>query len=83
MQCPLALAEMSLPYVVKATREGWDMASTLETRATWRWNNNVPFLHTLVIILWSLLDFRPAKFPMTKWMRFNVRTTEDFFSVPR
>jgi len=59
------------------------MASTLETRAHMALEQQCAVSahighHSLVAA-----DFRPAKFPMTTWMRFNVRTTEDFFSVPQ
>jgi hypothetical protein len=41
------------------------------------------FLHTPIFIPWSLLDYNSAKFPMTKWMRFDIRTAKVLFFVPR
>jgi hypothetical protein len=77
------LAEVSTPCMARVTAEGLYLFTSAELRATWSWMNNVPFLNKAVFIPWASLAYSPAKFPMRKWIRFDVTSTKAMFFMPR
>ncbi len=82
-QVRFPLAEMPTPIIAQATRAGWYMVTPPEEIAKWRWTNNTPFLRQPVFIPWSQLRYAPARFPMHRWIRFDVTGTRQLFFVPR
>jgi hypothetical protein len=77
------MAEVSTPCMAQVTAEGLYLFSPEELRATWSLVNNVPFLSKAVFIPWTLLTYGPAKFPMGKWVRFDVTSAKTLFFMRR
>ena len=75
------IEEMSTPVIVRVTLAGWYMVSPPEEVAKWSWTNNVPYLREPVFISWSQLQYAPANFPMSRWIRFDVVGTKVLFFV--
>ena len=77
------LDDLPAPCVVRTTGEGWYMVTPESARRRWNWANNVAFLRQPVFIPWTALEYSPAKFPMSSWVRFDVTGTKATFFVPR
>ena len=75
--------DLPAPCVVRTTREGWYMVTPDWMRKRPNWNNNVALLRQPIFIPWGSLDYYTAKFPMSQWVRFDVKGTKAIFFVKR
>ncbi|HYM03143.1 MAG TPA: hypothetical protein VET85_09370, partial [Stellaceae bacterium] len=75
------IGEATTPCQVRATRAGWYMVSPAEALAKRHWISGVPLLEQPVLIPWAQLEYRRAKFPLFRWLRFDIPTAKVTFFV--
>jgi hypothetical protein len=77
------IEEADTPCLVRAMPAGWYMASSAELVAKLHWTSGVPYLKQPVLIPWGLLEYRLAKFPLRRWLRFDIPSAKVTFFVRR
>jgi hypothetical protein len=73
--------EMSTPCLASVDSAGLYLVSPDKAISKSSWLNDIPLLRNPVMIPWSDLDIRRAKFPMHNWIKFEIRGTKAVFFI--
>lgn len=78
------LDEAGTDTVLGANSEGLFMSSSIDAlKRNRRWSFRYYVIGTPIFIPWHCIQIRDAKFPMLKYLRFNVPSNKATFFVPR
>jgi hypothetical protein len=78
------LDEASTDSVLGSNSEGLYMSSSIDAlnkNKRWSWRYYV--IRTPIFIPWDCIEIHDAKFPMRRYLRFNVPSNKATFFVPR
>jgi hypothetical protein len=73
--------EASTPCGVRSTPDGWYMCRPPSAIARRYSISGVPFLKRPMLIPWPLLEYHYARFPLHRWLRFDVPSAKATFFV--
>ena len=78
------LDEASTETVLGANSEGLYLSSSIDAlKKNRRWSFRYYVIRTPIFIPWHCIQIRDAKFPMLRYLRFNVPSNRTTFFVPR
>ncbi len=78
------LDEASTETVLGASSEGLFMSSSIDAlKRNKRWSYRYYVIRTPIFIPWHCIRIRDARFPMLRYLRFNVPSNKATFFVPR
>ena len=78
------LDESSTDTMLGADSDGLFMSSSIDAlKQNRRWSYRYHVIRTPIFIPWNRIQIRDAKFPMLKYLRFNVPSNKATFFVPR
>jgi len=78
------LDEASTDSVLGSNSEGLYMSSTIDAlNKSKRWSWRYYAIRTPIFIPWDCIEIHDAKFPMRRYLRFNVPSNKATFFVPR
>jgi hypothetical protein len=78
------LDDASTETVLGANSEGLFMSSSIDAvKKNRRWSFRYYVITTPIFIPWHCIEIRDAKFPMRRYLRFNVHSNKATFFVPR
>ena len=76
--------EMGTDCMLGANLDGLYMSSSIDAlEKNRRWSFRYYVIRTPIFIPWHCIQIRDAKFPMLKYLRFNVPSNKATFFVPR